>query len=117
TAYLSNKEIFVRDAYVCADPNYRLNVRVITETAWANLFCYNMFLRPDEKELTDFIAEWTLICAPSFLSDPETDGTRQSNFAILNFTRKTIIMGGTGYTGEMKKGIFSALTFILPVFK
>lgn len=117
TNYLSNKEIFVRDAYVCADPNYRLNVRVITETPWENLFCYNMFLRPEEKELADFIAEWTLICAPSFLADPTTDGTRNENFAILNFTRKTIIIGGTAYTGEMKKGIFSALNFILPVFK
>lgn len=117
TSYLSNKELFVRDAYVCADPNYRLNVRVITETPWENLFCSNMFLRPEEKELADFIADWTLICAPSFLADPKTDGTRQENFAILNFTRKTIIIGGTAYTGEMKKGIFSALNFILPVFK
>lgn len=76
-----------------------------------------MFLRPDEKELADFITDWTLICAPSFLADPAVDGTRQENFAVLNFTKKTIIIGGTGYTGEMKKGIFSALNFILPVFK
>jgi len=117
TAYLSNKEIFVRDSYVCSDPNYRLNVRVITETPWANLFCYNMFLRPEIKELETFIAEWTLLCVPSFMAVPEVDGTRQSNFAILDFTRKIVLIGGTGYTGEMKKGIFSALNFILPVFK
>jgi phosphoenolpyruvate carboxykinase (ATP) len=117
TDYLSNKELFARDAYVCADLNYRLNVRVVTETPWENLFCYNMFLRPEAEELADFIADWTLICAPSFQADPATDGTRQGNFAILNFTRKTIIIGGTAYTGEMKKGIFSALNFILPVFK
>ncbi|MFL9831211.1 phosphoenolpyruvate carboxykinase (ATP) [Flavobacterium sp. ST-87] len=117
TEYLSNKELFIRDAYVCADPNYRLNVRVITETPWENLFAYNMFLRPEEKELANFIADWTLICAPSFQADSKTDGTRQENFAILNFTRKTIIIGGTAYTGEMKKGVFSALNFILPVFK
>ena len=117
TAYLSNKEVFVRDAYVCADPNYRLNVRVVTETAWANLFCYNMFLRPEMDELANFSADWTLLCVPSFLADPAVDGTRQSNFAILDFTRKIALIGGTGYTGEMKKGIFSALNFILPVFK
>jgi phosphoenolpyruvate carboxykinase (ATP) len=117
TDYLSNKELFVRDAYVCADLNYQLNIRVINETPWENLFCHNMFLRPDEKQLANFIADWTLICAPSFLAKPEIDGTRQENFAILNFTRKTIIIGGTAYTGEMKKGIFSALNFILPVFK
>jgi phosphoenolpyruvate carboxykinase (ATP) len=117
TSYLSNKEVFIRDSYVCADPNYRLNVRVLTETPWANLFCYNMFLRPEQQELEKFTPEWTLLCVPSFLADPETDGTRQSNFAILDFTRKIALIGGTGYTGEMKKGIFSALNFILPVNK
>jgi phosphoenolpyruvate carboxykinase (ATP) len=117
TAYLSNKEVFVRDSYVCADANYRLNVRVVTETAWANLFCFNMFLRPEKEELEHFKPEWTLLCVPSFLADPAVDGTRQSNFAILDFTKKIALIGGTGYTGEMKKGIFSALNFILPVFK
>jgi len=117
TAYLSGKKIYVRDSYVCADPNYRLNIRVITETPWANLFCYNMFLRPTDEELQHFSPEWTLICVPSFLADPKTEGTRDENFAILNFSRKTVLIGGTAYTGEMKKGIFSALNFILPVFK
>jgi len=115
--YLSNKPVFVRDSYVCADPNYRLNVRVVTETAWANLFCYNMFLRPEESELEDFAADWHVICAPGFIANPIVDKTRQGNFAILDFTRKTALIGGTGYTGEMKKGIFSALNFILPVDK
>jgi phosphoenolpyruvate carboxykinase (ATP) len=117
TAYLAGKEIFVRDSYVCADKNYQLNVKVITETAWSNLFCYNMFLRPSQSELENFIADWTLICVPSFIAKPELDKTRQSNFAILNFTKKIALIGGTGYTGEMKKGIFSALNFILPVEK
>lgn len=117
TSYLSNKEVYVRDSYVCSDPNYRLNIRVITETPWANLFCYNMFLRPEIEELVNFDPEWTLLCVPSFMADPAVDGTRQSNFAILDFTRKVVLIGGTGYTGEMKKGIFSALNFILPVFK
>ena len=115
SSYLSNKEVYVRDSYVCSDPNYRLNIRVVTETPWANLFCYNMFLRPEEHELEDFTAEWTLLCVPSFMADPAVDGTRQSNFAIINFTEKIALIGGTGYTGEMKKGIFSALNFILPV--
>ena len=75
TAYLSNKEVFVRDTFVCADPNYKLNVRVITETAWANLFCFNMFLRPTKNELYDFEPEWTVICAPNFKADPKVDGT------------------------------------------
>ncbi len=117
TTYLSNKEVFVRDSYVCADPEYKLNVRVITETAWSNLFCYNMFLRPNTEALANFEADWTVICAPNFEANPVLDGTRSANFAILNFTKKIALIGGTGYTGEMKKGIFSALNFLLPVFK
>jgi phosphoenolpyruvate carboxykinase (ATP) len=115
--YLSNKEVFVRDAYACSDPNYRLNIRVINEYPWSNQFAYNMFLRPTDEELIDFKDEWLVVNAPGFHANPEIDGTRQHNFAILNFTKKIALIGGTGYTGEIKKGIFSALNFILPVFK
>ncbi|WP_136480379.1 phosphoenolpyruvate carboxykinase (ATP) [Cognatitamlana onchidii] len=115
--YLSGKEVFARDCYACADANYKLNIRVINEYPWSNQFAYNMFLRPTEKELEGFNPEWVVINAPSFMADPEIDGTRQHNFAILNFTKKIALIGGTGYTGEIKKGIFSALNFILPVYK
>lgn len=117
TDYLSNKEVFVRDSYACADENYKLNIRVITEFPWSNQFAYNMFLRPTEEELKAFEPEWIVINAPGFLANPEEDGTRQHNFAVLDFTRKIALIGGTGYTGEIKKGIFSALNFILPVYK
>jgi len=116
-SYLSEKEIFVRDSYACADPNYKLNIRVVNEYPWSNMFAYNMFLRPTEEELKGFSPEWTVINAPGFMADAAIDGTRQHNFAILNFTKKIALIGGTGYTGEIKKGIFSALNFILPVFK
>ena len=115
--YLSNKELFVRDSHVCADHNYKTNIRVINEHPWSNLFAYNMFLRPNDKELETFEPEWLVVNAPSFMSIPDEDGTRQHNFAILDFTSKIALIGGTGYTGEIKKGIFSALNFILPVFK
>ena len=117
TDYLSNKEVFVRDSYACADEDYKLNIRVINEYPWSNMFAYNMFLRPTEEELKGFDPEWTVVNAPGFMADPAVDGTRQHNFAILDFTRKIALIGGTGYTGEIKKGIFSALNFILPVFK
>ena len=115
--YLSNKELYVRDAYACADKKYRVNIRVVNEFAWSNMFAYNMFLRPTNSEIDSFNAEWTILNAPGFLADPKIDGTRQHNFAILNFTKKIILIGGTGYTGEIKKGIFSALNFILPFQK
>ena len=115
--FLSGRELFVRDSYACADKNYQTNIRVINEQPWMNLFAHNMFLRPKEAELKDFLPEWLIINAPSFKANPEIDGTRQGNFAILNFTKKIVLIGGTGYTGEIKKGIFSALNFTLPVFK
>lgn len=108
------EEVWVRDAYACADTNYRLNIRVINENPWSNLFVYNMFLRPTEAELDHFQPDWYIIQAPGFKADPAVDGTRQHNFAIVSFTEKTIIIGGTGYTGEMKKGIFTILNYILP---
>lgn len=117
TQYLDGKELFVRDAYACAHKDYQLNLRVINEYPWSNMFAYNMFLRPDENQLANFDPEWTVINAPGFMADPKIDRTRQHNFAILNFTDKIALIGGTGYTGEIKKGIFSALNFILPVEK
>ena len=117
TAYLSEKEVFVRDCFACADPEYRLKIRVINEYPWSNMFAYNMFIRPEAKDLEDFEPDWLVVNAPGFMADPAVDGTRQHNFAILNFSKKIALIGGTGYTGEIKKGIFSALNFILPVDK
>jgi len=113
-AHLDGKKLYVRDAYAGADSRYRLNLRVVNTLAWHNLFCYNMFLRPALEELKGFDPTFTIINAPDFHADPESDGTRQGNFAIVNFTRKMIIIGGTAYAGEMKKGIFSVLNYILP---
>jgi phosphoenolpyruvate carboxykinase (ATP) len=116
--YLSGKEVFVRDGYVCADPNYKMNVRTITEYPWSNMFIYNMFLRPTEEELKNFEEEWLVLCAPGYeCPEPEKHGLRQGNFSILNFTKKIALVAGSAYTGEMKKGIFTALNFILPVEK
>jgi len=113
-SYLEGQEVYVRDSYACADHNYRLNIRVVTETAYQNIFANNLFLRPDASELENITPDWRIVAAPGFKADPEIDGTRQHNFAIINFTKKVILIGGTGYTGEIKKGIFSVLNFILP---
>jgi phosphoenolpyruvate carboxykinase (ATP) len=116
--YLSGKEIFARDGYVCADPKYRLNVRTITEYPWSNMFIYNMFLRPEASELENFEEDWLVLCAPGYeCTEPSKYGIRQGNFSILNFTKKIALVGGSAYTGEMKKGIFSALNMFLPVDK
>ncbi len=112
--YIRQQSIYVHDGYVCSDESYRLNVRVLAEYPWSALFANNMFLRLDPDEVDSFAPQWTVLCAPGFLADPEKHGTRQSNFAIVNFTDQTILIGGSGYTGEIKKGIFSVLNFLLP---
>ena len=120
-AHLNDKEVWVRDCYACAEEAYRLKIRVINENPWSNLFCYNMFIRPEEKDLLadpsgeNFEPSWHIIQVPSFKANPAVDGTRAENFSVISFTHKTILIGGTGYTGEMKKGIFTILNFVLPI--
>ncbi len=116
-AYLTNREVYVRDAYACADQRYRLNVRVVTEYPWQNLFANNLFLRPTNEEIETIEPDWVIVNAPGFMADPAIDGTRQHNFAMINFTKKMILIGGTGYTGEIKKGIFTVLNYVLPQHK
>jgi len=113
-SYLGEKEIWVRDCYACADTAYRLNIRIINEDPWSNLFAYNMFLRLGEELLDNFKPDWHIIHAPGFKADPAIDGVRNINFTIVSFTQKTILIGGSGYTGEIKKGIFSVLNYLLP---
>ncbi len=113
-AYFEGKELYVRDVAACANPNYRLKIRVISEYPWISHFVHNMFLRLSPKEILSFEPDWVILHAPGFAAVPEEDSTARPNFAIINFSRKLILIGGTGYTGEIKKGIFSVLNFLLP---
>ncbi|WP_417887290.1 phosphoenolpyruvate carboxykinase (ATP) [Zunongwangia sp.] len=118
TDYLNGKEVYVHDGYVCANPEYQMNVRTITEFPWSNFFVKNMFLRLTDEQLENFEEEWVVLCAPGYSEEnPEEYGIRQGNFSILNFTKKVALIAGSAYTGEMKKGIFSALNLILPTEK
>lgn len=112
--HMEGKEIFVRHAYACADPKNRLNIQVVTESAYQNLFAKHLFLRPSAEEIATQPTEWIIVASPSFHADPAVDGTRQHNFTMVSVSRKIILIGGSGYTGEIKKGIFSVLNYILP---
>ncbi|MEO6305562.1 MAG: phosphoenolpyruvate carboxykinase (ATP), partial [Bacteroidia bacterium] len=114
-AYLIGRDVYIKDVYACASPKYRLNARIICEYPWQNLFAHNLFLRPTQKELENFEPEWTILCVPGFKADPKVDFTRAHNFTIINFTLKTILIGGSAYTGEIKKGIFTVLNYLLPI--
>jgi len=115
-SYLSGRDLYVQDCYAGADPRYRLNVRIITELAWHALFMRNLLIRPDpDEDLSGFIPDFTVICAPHFHSNPEEDGTRSETFIVLNFATKEVLIGGTEYAGEMKKSIFTILNYLLPL--
>jgi phosphoenolpyruvate carboxykinase (ATP) len=107
-------ELFVRDCYVCADPRHRLNIRIINETPSGNLFAHNMFLRPTEEDLEDFRPDWQILAAPGLSLNAAECGTRSSTAVVISFRHRLIVVAGTGYTGEIKKSVFSILNFLLP---
>lgn len=112
--YLGQQELFVRDAYAGANPDHQISLRAVTESAYQSIFVNNMFIRPSEVD-AQAQPEWTILAATGYTCpDPATYGIKNPNFVILNFTKKVILIAGTGYTGEIKKGIFSVLNFILP---
>lgn len=115
-AYIQNKDIYVLDCYAGADPEFRLPIRIITETAWHNLFSRNMFvLAKTNEELLNHHPEFTVVNMPSLQADPEIDGTNSPVFVIVNFKKKMILIGGTSYAGEIKKSIFTIMNYILPL--
>ncbi len=115
-AFLEGEELFVQDCYVGADPNYRMPIRVITDSAWQSLFARNMFLLPKtQDDYKRHVPEFTLIAAPSFRCDPRVDGTRTETAIIINFGARLALVLGSSYGGEIKKSIFTIMNFLLPM--
>jgi phosphoenolpyruvate carboxykinase (ATP) len=112
--HLEGSDLYVRDMWGGADPEYRLAVRVVTPSAWHNLFAYNMFRRPDDAELPEMEPGFTVLHAPEYQADPARHGTRSSTFILIHFGRREVLIGGTRYAGEIKKSIFGVLNYILP---
>jgi phosphoenolpyruvate carboxykinase (ATP) len=114
-AYLQGRDVFVQDCYTGADPEYRLKLRVITETAWHSMFARDMFLREFDPEVLDrFDPDFVVIHCPQFHAIPEVDHTRSEAFILLNFAQRLVIIGGTSYAGEIKKSVFTVMNYLLP---
>ena len=113
-AHYRGRDLFVQDMFAGADPEFRLPVRVITETAWHSMFAANMFLRPSDEARADFVPEFTVLHAPGLSADPARDGTNSGVFIVVSFARKLVLIGGTAYAGEIKKSVFSILNYLLP---
>ncbi|NOY99047.1 MAG: phosphoenolpyruvate carboxykinase (ATP) [Chloroflexi bacterium] len=114
--YLQGRDVFVQDCYAGADEEYRMPVRIVTEYAWHSLFAHNMFIQPQTSEAYRRHApEFTVVAVPNFKAFPQIDQTSSSTFIALNFAQKLVIIGNTGYGGEIKKSIFTVLNYLLPL--
>ncbi len=117
-AYIQGKDLYVEDCFACADSNYQLNLRIITETAWHNLFARNLFRRYDNRdELLKHKPDFTVIHMPNFHANKEYDKTNSEVFVVVNFAKKIVLIGGSSYAGEIKKSIFTVLNYLLPLKK
>jgi len=110
----SKDEIFVFNGFAGADKDYRIGIRVVNEYAWHNLFVHQLFIRPTEEELKNHEVDFTILSCPSVKAVPGEDGTDSDTFIVVSFERKCIIIGGSEYSGEMKKSIFSIMNYLLP---
>ena len=113
-AHMQGRDYFVQDLFAGADPDLRLDVRVITELAWHGLFIRHLLRRPEAAELDGFTPEFTIINCPGFTADPDRHGCRGGTVIALNLHKKLILIGGTAYAGENKKSVFTLLNYLLP---
>ncbi len=113
--YIQDKKLYSQDLYVGADPEYRLKVRIFTETAWAALFAHNLFIRPTAQERMDFQPDFVVLDVPSFHANPKEEGTRTETFIALNLGQRLVLVGGTEYAGEIKKSMFTVMNYVLPM--
>src|SRR6478672_10687335 len=113
-AYCAEKDLYAQDLLIGADPDHQRRLRVYTETAWASLFARNLFRLPALEQLEGFAPNFTIICVPSFLADPATEGTRTATAILLHLERMEILIVGTEYAGEIKKSAFTVMNYLLP---
>ncbi len=110
----AKETLFVADLYGGSQPEHRVNVRVINELAWHNLFIRTLLVRPEYSDLERFIPDFTIIDLPSFVADPARHGCRSETVIAVSLKEKLILIGGTAYAGEMKKSVFGVLNYLLP---
>ncbi|MCP4820509.1 MAG: phosphoenolpyruvate carboxykinase, partial [Shimia sp.] len=112
--HMKGREYFVQDLTAGADPAHAINVRVVNELAWHNLFIRHLLRRPTRDALDSFVADYTIINCPTFKADPKKHGCRTETVIAVNIDKKMILIGNTEYAGENKKSVFGLLNYILP---
>ncbi len=115
--YVRAETVYVQDVYCGADHHYRIPLRFVGTRAWQALFVRNMFIIPTPEEQEKFAYEWTVLAFPEASVDPdmkEKCGLNSNDYIVLDFSRKIILIGGTGYAGEIKKAMFTVMNYLLP---
>lgn len=112
-SYVQGRDLYIFDGYVGSDPNYRIGVRIINELASQNLFAHQLFIRPTEEELETHQADFTVIAVPGLQGDPEINGINSEAFIVVHFAKKLVIIGGSKYSGEIKKSVFSLMNYFM----
>ena len=112
--HMVGKDYFVQDLYACADKNYRVNIRLVNELAWHALFIRHLLRCPSIEALKDFQPGYTIVNCPSFKPKPEVYGIRSETVIAIDFSKKLVLIAGTEYAGENKKGVFTLLNYELP---
>ncbi|MBC8532480.1 phosphoenolpyruvate carboxykinase (ATP) [Yeguia hominis] len=113
-AYLQNRDLFVFDGFAGADPKYRQRFRIVNELASQNLFIHELLIRPTKEELEDYEPDYTVIAAPGFKCIPGVDGVHSEAAIIINYETHEVLIAGSGYSGEIKKSVFSVMNYVLP---
>ncbi|MCF8473267.1 MAG: phosphoenolpyruvate carboxykinase [Emcibacter sp.] len=112
--YFESRDLYVQDLYGGTDPSCRISVRAISESPWHSLFIRNLLVLPEDKDLSDFAPEFTILHAPELKVDPKDVGTKSETVITINLAKKLVLIAGTSYAGEMKKSVFSILNYLLP---
>jgi phosphoenolpyruvate carboxykinase (ATP) len=112
--FINDKELFVQDLYAGADPDHRINIRVISELVWHNLFMRHLLIKPDPSDLNNFYSDFNIINIPSFKANPKKHGCRSETAIAINLDAKLVLIAGTEYGGENKKAVFTILNYLLP---
>ncbi len=111
-SYVQGRDLYIFDGFVGADLKHQLGVRVVTELATQSLFAHQLFLRPDDQELLHHHPDFTVISVPGLHGDFE-DGINSETFIVLHFAKRLVIIGGSQYSGEIKKSVFSLMNYFM----
>jgi phosphoenolpyruvate carboxykinase (ATP) len=113
-AYLQKRDVFVQECYAGADPEHRVKLRVITDTAWQSLFVRDLFI-PAPMDGERFEPDFTIVAAPGFQAVPKIDGTSSSTAIVIHFGQRQVLIAGSAYAGEIKKSVFTIMNYLLPL--